>query len=92
MNDGSRNFILLPVGSTPPIRLLPRVFTLLGAYPTLYVPSFSESWIDFRYKKHKFSINNQYGDFWFFVKDPNCPEEILIKVAKHFAGLLGENA
>jgi len=79
------------VGSTPPIRLLFRVFSLWGAFPTAYIPSFSESWIDFKYKKHKFSINNQYGDFWFFVEDPDCPEEILIEVVSHFSGVLNEN-
>jgi hypothetical protein len=91
MHDGSRNFILLPVGSTAPVRLLLRVMTLWGAFPTAYIPGFSESWIDFRYKKYKFSINNQYGDFWFFVEQSNCPEEILIEIANHFAGVLGEN-
>ncbi len=91
MNDGSRNFILLPVGSTAPIRLIFRIFTLWGAYPTAYIPALGESWIDFRYKKNKFSINNQYGDFWFFVKNPDCPKEILDEVACHFAGILGEN-
>ena len=48
-----------------------------------------ESWIDFRYKGHRFSINNQFGDFWFFVQDPACPEALLSKVASHFAKLLG---
>jgi len=88
MADGSRNFLLLPVGNTPPLRLLFRIFTLWGAYPTTYVPSFSESWIDFKYQKYTFSINNQYGDFWFFVKDPECPDEILKKVAQHFDQIL----
>jgi len=90
MNDGSRNFILLPVGNTPPIRLLLRVITLWGAYPTAYIPSLSESWIEFRYKRHTFSINNQYGDFWFFVKDPSCSDELLFEVINHFKGVLSE--
>jgi len=88
MYDGSRNFLLIPVGSTPSIRLLFRVFTLWGAFPTAYIPGLGESWIDFRYKSHSFSINNQYGDFWFFVRDPLCPEETLIRVALHFEVLL----
>jgi hypothetical protein len=88
MNDGSRNFLLLPTGSTPPIRLVFRVLSLWGAYPTAYIPSLGESWIDFRYKKQKFSINNQYGDFWFFVENPKCPDSVLLEVANHFERIL----
>lgn len=77
MHDGSRNFILLPE-TVSPFRVLLHVFVLFGAFPTAYVPSLAESWIDFRYKGHKLGINNQYGDFWFFVQDPNCPEEVLV--------------
>lgn len=88
MNDGSRNFLLLPTGSTPPIRLVFRVLSLWGAYPTAYIPSLGESWIDFRYKRQKFSINNQYGDFWFFVENPKCPDSVLLEVANHFERIL----
>ena len=87
MKDGSRNFILLPQ-TVPPLRLIPRIFTLWGALPTAYVPSPTESWIDFRYRGHKFSVNNQFGDFWFFVADASCPAGILEHVADHFARLL----
>ena len=88
MHDGSRNFVLLPVGETAPLRLLFRIFTLRGAWPTAYIPGFSESWIDFRYRGQRFSINNQYGDYWFFVKNPKCPENILQEVSSHFSELL----
>jgi hypothetical protein len=87
MNDGSRHFALLPQSKSP-IRLLLHVLALPGALPTAYAPSLDESWFDFRYRGHKFSVNNQFGDFWFFVQDPSCPEPILIKVANHFARLL----
>jgi hypothetical protein len=89
MSDGSRNFLLLPVGSTPPLYLLFRVFTLWGAYPIAYVPSYSESWIDFRYRGQKFSINNQFGDYWFFVHNSDCDENILLQVANYFQRVLG---
>ena len=78
MHDGSRHFVLLPQ-SAAPLRLLFRIFTLPGAFPTAYLPSVIGSWIDFRYKGHRFSINNQYGEFWFFVQDPNCPDQVLLK-------------
>lgn len=90
MHDKSRHFVLLPQ-STAPLRLLFHVFALLGAFPTAYVPSVTESWIDFRFRGHRFSINNQYGEFWFFVQDPTCPDEIVEKVAAHFAKLLYAN-
>jgi hypothetical protein len=84
MNDGSRHFLLLPVGGTHPLKLLARVFTLWGAFPTAYVPGMAETWIDFRFKGYKFSINDQFGDYWFFVRDPECPVNLLTQVATHF--------
>jgi hypothetical protein len=87
MKDGSRNFILLPQ-TVPPLRLIPRIVTLWGAFPTAYVPSLAESWIDFRYRRQNFSINNQFGDFWFFVEDASCPTDILERVANHFSKFL----
>jgi hypothetical protein len=89
MRDGSRHFALLPQ-SRSPLRALLHVFALSGAFPTAYLPSPIEgSWIDFRYKGHRFSFNDQYGDFWFFVKDPSCPAPTLQRVAQHFSKLLG---
>lgn len=73
--------------TTAPFRLLVHVFALWGAYPTGYIPSFDEVWFDFRYDGHRFSVNNQFNDFWFFhnpgKKQPN--EETLLRIAKHFA-------
>lgn len=82
---GSRHFLLLSVGKVSPLRMLWRVFTLRGAYPTAYVPSLAESWIEFRFRGHQFSINDQFGDYWFFVEDPQCPDAVLEAVAQHFA-------
>lgn len=47
-----------------------------------------EMWLDFDFLDHKFSITNHLGDYWFFVQDPNCPEEILLEVIDHFRKLL----
>ncbi|MEO7326188.1 MAG: hypothetical protein ABIW82_15285 [Dokdonella sp.] len=88
MHDGSRHFALLPQTQSP-LRLLFSVFTLVGAIPRGYLPGLiAGSWLDFRYKGYKFSVNHQYGDFWFFVDDPDCPDSLLTKVASHFAKLL----
>ncbi len=47
-----------------------------------------EMWLEFTYRKNNFYINNRFGDFWFFVANPECPEEILLEVANHFRKLL----
>ena len=36
-----------------------------------------EAWIDFTYKNHKFSINNQFSEYWLFDNSGECEEEIL---------------
>lgn len=88
MHDGSRNFALLPQRRSS-LRVLLHVVSLWGAVPTAYLPSaIAGTWIDFRYRGHRFSINSQYGDYWFFVRDPSCPEPILGAVVAHFELLL----
>lgn len=88
MHDGSRNFALLPQ-SRSSLRVMLHVMSLRAALPTAYLPSaIAGTWIDFRYKGHRFSINSQYGDYWFFVKDASCPEPILGTVVAHFELLL----
>lgn len=47
-----------------------------------------EMWLDFEFRGHLFSVHNHLGDYWFFVADPNCPEEILLEVIDHFRKLL----
>lgn len=29
-----------------------------------------EAWIDFSFRNHDFSINDQFSEYYFFVKDP----------------------
>ena len=48
-----------------------------------------EVWLDFRYRTHDFTINAQLGEYWFFVDDPGCPDDILREVVGHFSALLG---
>ena len=45
-------------------------------------------WLDFEFRSHKFSVNNQFTDYWFFVEDADCPEKILLEVIDHFSQLL----
>ena len=49
----------------------------------------TEAWIDFSYCGYHFSVNDQFGDYWFFVEDPKCPDEILEAVLSHCELLLG---
>jgi hypothetical protein len=92
MHDGSRRFSSLPESQSFR-RVFFHTFKLFGAIPYCYLADPIECWIDFFYKGHWFTINNQFGEFWFFVKNPNCPDEILLRVQSHFSRLVcGESA
>ena len=88
MKDGSRHFATLPQ------KILwdgvkDHVSKLDGARLTAFIcDNVTEAWIDFTYQGHEFSINDQYGEYWFFVKDPKCPDATLQKVSRHFESLL----
>ena len=88
MKDGLRHFVDMPeivfFDETAD-----HVEKLDGAEITEFITDgVIEMWLDFDFRGHKFSINNQYGDYRFFVRDPNCPEEILLEVIDHFRRLL----
>ena len=88
MNDSSRHFVDLPE-----IVFFDEFYDhadkLEGAEITEFVTDgVVEMWLDFDFRGHKFSVNNQFGDYWFFVQDPNCPDEILLEVINHFRKLL----
>lgn len=36
----------------------------------------------------RFAINNPLGELWFFVEDPDCPEDILDCLRRRIAGAL----
>lgn len=83
MHDGSRQFTAFPESCA-----WEDLQTLLAQLPGACITQFIsddvlEMWLDFTYCGHEFSVNNQEGEFWFFVKDPNCPDEILLGVIHH---------
>lgn len=87
MHDGSRHF-----GSVPQVAdwyaVRDHVSRLPGAQLTGFVTDHvTEAWIDFSYAGHRFSINDQFGDYWFFVDDPTCPDAILQQMLDHFETL-----
>ena len=90
-HDGSRQFLALPE-SVSWAHLRTHLEILPGAEITGYLTDHvTEVWIDFRYRGHQFSVNNQCGEYWFFVRDPGCPPAILEVVAQHCAPLLRDD-
>jgi hypothetical protein len=88
MRDGSRHFGDLPQTASW-YALRDHVARITGAEVTGFVTDHvTEAWIDFTYKGHRFSVNDQYGDYWFFVEDPACPNDILNEVLFYCSLLL----
>ena len=89
MHDGSRHFGGLPQ-TVLWEEMRDHIATLPGATITGFVCDYvTEAWIDFTYAGHSFSVNDQYGDYWFFVDDPACPDHVLVDVLDHCEMLLG---
>jgi len=66
-----------------------RLARLEGAQPTGFVGDERvEAWLDFDYRGHHFSVNDQLDEYWFFVADPLCPDDVLLAVLTHFGRLL----
>jgi hypothetical protein len=88
MNDGSRHFVDMPEVVFFD-ELADHVEELEDAEITEFITDgVVEMWLEFDFRGHQFSVGNQFGDYWFFVRDPNCPEEILFEVIDHFRTLL----
>ena len=88
MSDGSRHFVDMPEVVFFD-ELADHVELLEDAEITEFITDgVVEMWLEFDFRGHQFSVGNQLGDYWFFVRDPNCPEEILFEVIDHFRTLL----
>ena len=88
MHDGSRHFGDLPQTALW-YAVRDHVAHLPGAMLTGFVTDdVTEAWIDFTYHGYAFSINDQFGNYWFFVDEPACPDTILREVLSHFTGLV----
>lgn len=93
MADGSRYFGGLPEtydAARPQwYALRDRVTALSGAELRGFVTDdVTEAWIDFDLEGHRFSINDQHGEWWFFVADPQCPGPLLERVLDWFEAVL----
>ncbi len=86
MNDGWRKFASLPM-TVYPRTLMAHIASLPGAVVTHLIDAMpiDGSWIDFEFGGHRFSATDQYGEFWFMVEDPRCPDETLRTVIEHCA-------
>jgi hypothetical protein len=83
MKDGSRHFGDLPQ-TVLWHQMRDHIGKLDGAKVTHFVTdNVTEAWIDFSYRGHRFSVNDQFGNYWFFVNDPTCPDEVLEAVLSH---------
>ena len=88
MRDGSRHFVDLPEVIFFD-ELADHVEDLEGAEITEFLTNgVVEMWLEFEFRGQLFSVGNRFGDYWFFVKDANCPEEILLEIVDHFRQLL----
>ncbi len=90
LHDGSRQFARLPANSEwndvrEHVKKLPGA-ELVG----LVCDRITEVWMDFTYKNQTFTINDQFCEYWFFIHNPCCQEEILCEVKAHWETLLGE--
>jgi len=90
-DDGSRKFAELP--ECHPFELLrDHIASLRGAVVTDFLTDGTvEVWIDFALEGEEFTVNNQLGEFWFFVKNPDAPDALLHRVVKHCARLLNRS-
>ncbi len=69
-HDGSREFASLPQSELW-YAVRDHVEKLEGATLTGFLcDGVLEAWIDFSFRNHDFSINDQFSEYYFFVKDP----------------------
>ena len=88
MRDGSRHFVDMPEVIFFD-EVADHVEELGGSEITEFLTDgVVEMWLEFDYREHRFSVNNQFGDYWFLVEDANCLDEILLEIVEHFRRLL----
>ena len=89
MNDGWRHFVDFPVEAAFFDDFADHVEELDGAEITEFLTDgIVEMWLEFEFRGHNFTVNNQLFDYMFFVEDATCPDEILLEIIEHFRKLL----
>ena len=89
--DGSRCF-----GAIPQTVPLQRLRWHLAAIPGLtfgtVVPNDEvDAWMEFTFAGHRFTVHDPYGEYWFFVEDPEAPDLLLRMLMEHCVTLLRDN-
>lgn len=93
MADGSRHFGELPerydVERPQWHRLREHVENLAGGRLLSFATDdVTEAWLVFSFSGQEFSLNNQQGKWWVFVRDVGCPDELLIRVLDYLERVL----
>jgi hypothetical protein len=87
-HNGSRQFASLPATQDWYV-VRDHTHSLSGAALTGFAcDGVTEAWIDFTYLGESFTINDQFGEYWFFVSNASCNEQHLLAVKAHWASLL----
>lgn len=60
---------------------LQKISAIPGVAVTQILDSIPQALVDFTFRGHEFSLDTQFGEFWLFVADPECPNEVLVEVA-----------
>jgi hypothetical protein len=47
----------------------------------------TEVWMNFTFRGYNFHINNQMQEYWFFVENADCPDEILDEIVSYCSPL-----
>ena len=89
--DGSRHFARLP---QPAAGAVLRDHVLL--LPNVEIVNFvdlghARTWLDFRFRRHRFLIRAHGRLLRLSVRDPQCPDLTLYQVGHHFERLLGKS-
>ena len=50
-----------------------------------------EIWLDFDFHGASFSVNNQFGEFWFFAESEDCSDDILSDISRHLKTVMTPN-
>jgi hypothetical protein len=83
MSNGSLHFLSLPEKESGD-SLRKHLASLPGAEITEFVTDqVREVWIYFSFRGQEFTLNNKWGEYWFCVRDPSCPESVLEEIALH---------
>jgi hypothetical protein len=85
MTDGSRHFVDLPE-----VVFFDEFYEHTEELEDVEITEFITDgvvgmWLDFEFREHKFSVTNQFGDYWFSSKIRRVPTKFCLKLSSIFA-------